>query len=184
MRNTKDQILELAMHYIRKYGYDSFSYADISKELGITKASIHYYYKNKEDLLIDIIDEYIMFQSNLNERLSEIDNPKEKIKKFFIYEYEGTREEEKCPIVMIENILYKMNEQIRNKFIKLVNVEIDNLSNILEEYFKEKNKKNIAVREESIKLLSLYKGNMMYSRALNGVSSIEFILNYIEKNIK
>lgn len=181
MRNTREQILDLAIHYIRKYGYDSFSYADISKELGITKASIHYYFKSKEDLLVDIIERFIDLQRKIEVKLSEICDNKEKLKYFFIYEDEGSKEGEKCPIVMIENIMYKMNENVKNKFHELVVMELNNLANIIEEYYREKKKKDFNSRKEAIRLLSMYKGNTTYSRILNDISPMDFILEYIEK---
>ena len=50
MENRKSQIIELALRNIREKGYLSFSYDDLAKELGVTKASIHYHFMKKEDL--------------------------------------------------------------------------------------------------------------------------------------
>ena len=50
MENRKSQIIELALRNIRQKGYLSFSYDDLAKELGVTKASIHYHFMKKEDL--------------------------------------------------------------------------------------------------------------------------------------
>ena len=48
--NTQQAILDLAQELIQTKGYNSFSYSDISKELDIQRASIHYYYPTKADL--------------------------------------------------------------------------------------------------------------------------------------
>ena len=54
MKNRKKQILDLSNELVQKLGYDSFSYADLSKKLAITKASIHHYFPKKEDLGLEL----------------------------------------------------------------------------------------------------------------------------------
>lgn len=47
---TKDRLLDEANHLMRERGYSAFSYADLSKKIGITKASIHHHFPTKEML--------------------------------------------------------------------------------------------------------------------------------------
>jgi len=56
--NTRSQILDIAQDSIQKNGVNATSYADISKAIGIRKASIHYYFPTKEDLIINLLDRY------------------------------------------------------------------------------------------------------------------------------
>ncbi len=56
--NTRSQILDIAQDLIQKTGVNAMSYADISKAVGIRKASIHYYFPTKEDLIADLLDRY------------------------------------------------------------------------------------------------------------------------------
>ena len=55
---TKDQLLDCAEHFARTRGFDAFSYADLSKEIGIQKASIHYHFATKADLATALIERY------------------------------------------------------------------------------------------------------------------------------
>jgi TetR/AcrR family transcriptional repressor of nem operon len=55
---TADQILDVAERLIQTRGYNGFSYADISAQLGITKASLHYHFRTKADLGRRIIARY------------------------------------------------------------------------------------------------------------------------------
>jgi len=48
--NTKQQIVELSAGLLREHGFSGFSYLDLSRALGITKASIHHHYPKKDDL--------------------------------------------------------------------------------------------------------------------------------------
>lgn len=56
--STRSQITNVAERRLVKYGYNGFSYSDISSELGITNASIHYHFPSKADLGVALIDRY------------------------------------------------------------------------------------------------------------------------------
>jgi len=55
---TADDILTCARTLIVAGGYDSFSYADISKVVGIRKASIHHHFPAKADLVRTLVARY------------------------------------------------------------------------------------------------------------------------------
>jgi len=52
------RILECARSLIAAGGYNGFSYADISAEVGITKASIHHHFPKKSDLVRVLLQRY------------------------------------------------------------------------------------------------------------------------------
>ncbi len=56
---TRSLILQEAEYLIRTRGYAGFSYADLSVRVAITKASIHYYFPSKEELIVVVVREYI-----------------------------------------------------------------------------------------------------------------------------
>ena len=56
--DTKIKILDTAQELIQKLGVNAMSYADISTAVGIRKASIHYYFPSKEDLLVSLLERY------------------------------------------------------------------------------------------------------------------------------
>jgi TetR/AcrR family transcriptional repressor of nem operon len=58
---TAERILDNAQRLIQTRGYNAFSYADISTEVGIRKASIHYYFPHKSDLGREIVSRYREF---------------------------------------------------------------------------------------------------------------------------
>ena len=69
MGETQSKLLDLGEALIRQRGYDGFSYADISREAGIKKASIHYHFPTKQDLGLAVLDRY---GERLLKRLGEI----------------------------------------------------------------------------------------------------------------
>ncbi|AFY39346.1 regulatory protein TetR [[Leptolyngbya] sp. PCC 7376] len=55
---TALKILDVAQDMVRNRGYSAFSYADIAAEVGIRKASIHYHFASKDDLVRSLVQRY------------------------------------------------------------------------------------------------------------------------------
>ncbi|HEY1016455.1 MAG TPA: helix-turn-helix domain-containing protein [Herpetosiphonaceae bacterium] len=55
---THQAILASALSLMQARGYHAWSYADIAKEIGIQKASIHYYFPSKQDLAQAVVAGY------------------------------------------------------------------------------------------------------------------------------
>jgi TetR/AcrR family transcriptional repressor of nem operon len=55
---TAERILDVAEVLVQTRGFNSFSYADIAKELGITTASLHYHFRGKAELGYALITRY------------------------------------------------------------------------------------------------------------------------------
>ena len=53
--DTKTALLDCAQDLIQRVGANAMSYNDLSKTVGIRKASIHYHFPKKEDLIIAIL---------------------------------------------------------------------------------------------------------------------------------
>jgi TetR/AcrR family transcriptional repressor of nem operon len=57
--DTRSLVLKEAEFLIRTRGYSAFSYADLAERVQITKASVHYYFPTKEELIVVLLREYI-----------------------------------------------------------------------------------------------------------------------------
>ncbi len=55
---TATRILDAAQEMVRNRGYSAFSYADISEQVGIRKASIHYHFPSKDELVKELVRRY------------------------------------------------------------------------------------------------------------------------------
>ena len=55
---TAEQILDVAEGLLQTRGFNSFSYADVAKQLGITTASLHYHFRGKAELGHALITRY------------------------------------------------------------------------------------------------------------------------------
>lgn len=56
--STRNEILDVAERYVRTRGFDAFSYADLARDIGIRKASIHHHFPTKAALAHDLIRDY------------------------------------------------------------------------------------------------------------------------------
>jgi TetR/AcrR family transcriptional repressor of nem operon len=56
--STASDILDTAERLVQSRGFNGFSYADVSSELGITKAALHYHFAGKAELGESLISRY------------------------------------------------------------------------------------------------------------------------------
>lgn len=58
MANRAEEIMDVAYRLLVEKGYHNFSYADIADEIGIRKASIHYHFATKDELVLRVVQRY------------------------------------------------------------------------------------------------------------------------------
>ena len=96
-QNTSQLILDVARSIVRNRGYSAFSYADIAKEVGIRKASIHYHFPAKDDLVKELVKDY---RQTLVVKLREIEKgeltPQEQLQEFVNLYRDGLQNEQIC----------------------------------------------------------------------------------------
>ena len=54
--NIKEKILEAASQLLAEKSFNEISLAQIAARAGVTKGSVYYYYKTKDDILCDVAD--------------------------------------------------------------------------------------------------------------------------------
>lgn len=66
-QERKQRIIDAAMEEIKETGVEKASMRSIAKRAGITTGSIYHHYKNKEDLLFDVVGDSFHFTTRLSE---------------------------------------------------------------------------------------------------------------------
>ena len=74
MAETKENILNTALRFFARDGYEAASVSDIAGELGITKGALYRHYKNKRDIFDSIVER--MYQIDA-ERAKKYNVPEE-----------------------------------------------------------------------------------------------------------
>ena len=68
---TAERILDIAERLVQTRGFNAFSYADVSKALGIRKASLHHHFATKGELGAALLSRY---RSGFQDALERIEN--------------------------------------------------------------------------------------------------------------
>jgi len=85
----RKQIVESALRTIAEKGYSKTSFAEIAKELGITKGLIAYHFEGKQDLFLSIIDAIIDGQArNIADRLEGRTGARERLQSYIEASFE------------------------------------------------------------------------------------------------
>jgi len=82
--NRRRKILDEATKLFYEQGYQKASLRDIAAKVGITQAAIYYHFKNKEEILFNIIEEksnnlIFLLKSSFSQKKDPLDNLKDAI---------------------------------------------------------------------------------------------------------
>ena len=79
----KDQIVRATVDCITKYGYHNFSMQDVARTAGVSKGIIHYYFLNKDELMMSVLDRVAGdIERVLASEMSSITDAKRKLEVF------------------------------------------------------------------------------------------------------
>lgn len=110
--DTRNQILKLADNYIRKDGFNAFSFRDISSKLGIKSASVHYHFPTKTQLAASVVDHNRSLLLNTIDKNQQFP-ASEQLQAFFsIYDYYRTSGKI-CLIGSIASDYYTVEQPVR-----------------------------------------------------------------------
>ena len=115
-KNTAEQILDVAQEMVRNRGYSAFSYADISKQVGIRKASIHYHFPTKDELVRALVQRYRQNMVRQCDRISQSGaSPQAQLIQFANLYRNGLQEQQICLCSMLSADLEVLPEPIQKE---------------------------------------------------------------------
>ena len=129
----KDAIISVAQKLFGIYGLEKVSMREIADELGLSKASLYYYFPDKESLYIAVVEkEQVEFLNGLEGLILKIERPEE-----FLVEYASRR------LSFFRNLLnlsrlraeyyYSLRPAFREAFSNFREKEREIITGILEE---------------------------------------------------
>ncbi len=130
--DKKTEILQAAAECFARYGYEKTTLDDIGTQVGLNKASLYYYFKNKESIYTEVIyAEAKAFISGIIERVRKAESCKNKILAYF---------EERLTFIRYSLNLSQLSQDsaqkiaplFRNMYGNIFEIEITQLSGILE----------------------------------------------------
>jgi AcrR family transcriptional regulator len=132
MSVTREKIMELGENLIRIKGYNAFSYQDISSELGIKNAAVHYYFPSKENLGTSIVKTNIQrFEEMIQNMHSRGFDEWHQLETFFKIYTKSHRELKLCIVGALGPDFNTLNETTQFEFKRMTEIILKWLTGIL-----------------------------------------------------
>ena len=132
MSLTREKIMELGEDLILKLGYNAFSYNDISSELGIKNAAVHYYFPTKENLGTGIVKSNKQrFEEMVDNLRSRNFNEMQQLEIFMKLYLKSNREHKLCLMGSLGPTMNTLNESTRVELKKMTMQILEWLSFLL-----------------------------------------------------
>ncbi|MBZ9570957.1 TetR/AcrR family transcriptional regulator [Methanobrevibacter sp. TMH8] len=174
--STKDKIIEAAFLLSLEHGYDNMSIRDIIEESGASYSSIYYHFKNKDDLLKNLIQRYMVdINEYHHERIMGFDGSFiEKLNILFYYVMGIDLQNDKKPILVVGDHIvdfkeyylmflgiYHKHPEYRYIFDDLNEKGINFLTKFIEKSIQENEiKKDINSKDLALFITSLLRGSI------------------------
>ncbi|MGZ3898974.1 MAG: TetR/AcrR family transcriptional regulator [Bacteroidia bacterium] len=136
--NKRKELLKTASTVFSKYGLEKTTLEDISKMANLNKASLYYYFKNKEEIYAEVVmDEATILISELQGKIEKFKNHESKIINYIL---ERLSCYEKA--LNLHNISFdarkQMNGLFQSLYRKIAKKEIEFLSSLIDDGIKSK----------------------------------------------
>lgn len=167
--STRDHILDSAQALAQARGFNAFSYADIADELGVRKASIHYYFPSKHDLEMELLERYtIGFSAELSAIESRAKGSVERLRRY-VELYSATLSNNQiCLGGMMASDVGALPKQLAPALSFFFKVQIDWLAKVIKDGKKagELNFSESALAQASV-FLSALQGGLLIANAMH-----------------
>ena len=132
MSATREKIIELGEDLIRTKGYNAFSYQDISTELGIKNAAVHYYFPSKENLGTSIVKTNVQrFEEMVENMHSRCFDECHQLETFIKIYVKSNREQKLCIVGSLGPDYHTLNETTKKELKRMTELILKWLTEIL-----------------------------------------------------
>jgi TetR/AcrR family transcriptional regulator, transcriptional repressor for nem operon len=178
---TATRILDIAERLVQTRGFNSFSYADIATELGITKASLHYHFPGKSELGHALVTRY---SERFNQALDDIDrNLPDAQAKLEAYAdlYAGVlRGERMCMCGVLAAEFQTLPDQMRGEVVRFFDENQAWLANLLKQGKADRSLKYRGRAEDVAQgILSTLEGAMLVTRPYGDLARFDAAKNQL-----
>jgi len=134
MSEKKEKILNIAQKIISRFGIQKTTMDDIAKKARIGKATLYYYFKNKEDIFKEVIHkESKILKEKIEEELKKAKTPQEKISAYILTRMKTLKNLSNYYETLITNDYFEHYKFIEEERKEFTNYEINLFETILED---------------------------------------------------
>lgn len=185
MSVTREKIMELGEDLILNKGYNAFSYQDISSEMGIKNAAVHYYFPSKSSLGTSIVKNNIHRFEEMtdNMQIRELDEWQQ-LESFLKIYLRSNREQKICLMGSLGPDFNTLPEPTQNELARMTKIVIDWLTELLR-IGKEKGSFDYKgePRDRALVILSNMIGSLLLARILDK-SEFKMIYHSVIEDLK
>ncbi|SFJ85390.1 transcriptional regulator, TetR family [Paenibacillus sp. UNC496MF] len=164
METRKLQIIRFTESLIQQKGYAAFSYDDLAKHFGVTKASIHYHFEKKEDLGLAVLERLYQRLLAFSARMAISQEPvEEKLARFSKLQMEELADDVICPISSLQADFELLPDSMRMKLQAISRLELSVMQGIIADGASGLGTDSRAV---ALAVLAAIKGSLQYRRVL------------------
>jgi TetR/AcrR family transcriptional repressor of nem operon len=184
--STRQQIIEYSADMLRANGFEGFSYLDISRHLGITKASVHHHFPKKVDLGLALCDwTQDWFEQGISHFDTKATSNWNKLERYVRAAMKHSLNEQKlCPISAFYSDLNKLPDSIKERVKALDDYELDWVTQVMQDGIENN---EFSANQDPRALASLFifscKGALYYAR-LHGKDLFQQTMKQFEYLIK
>lgn len=185
--STAERILDVAQDLLQRNGYNGFSYQDIAERVKIRKASIHYHFPSKGDLVIRLCERYVnQFVDRLHQLDQKYDCSLRRIQELTRVFSRIVKDKEKmCPVAMLSAEVESLPQGARSHLQRFVDETEGWLGQTLENGH---NKQELVCHggatSHSRVLLASLQGGMLLARATGEKSHFQKIADDLLAQLK
>lgn len=159
MTDTRTKILDFAEHLTQTRGFNGFSYIDLGEEIGIKTASVHYYFKVKDDLAAALVERVqINHAAGFREIEAGTSCPRRRLEAVVTYFQGYVKEEKFCLCGMMAAELQSVSPRVA----RLVEAYFSAFQAWLTQQFKEAGHKDAKL--QALRFLSTLEGSVLLAR--------------------
>jgi AcrR family transcriptional regulator len=135
MNLRRSQLTRAAYKVVGQKGYYDFTIRDIAREAGLSTGLVHYYFKDKEDLLLNLLKEInTNMTAILNRAIGRSDDPREKLDIFMRQAFDLIHTEKDYFYIVIDFwTQVNKNERMKRANVKLFRSYREECGKIIEE---------------------------------------------------
>lgn len=183
--DTRKLALKRGHFYLQTVGFNGFSFQDLADDLGIRKASLHYYFSSKEDFGLALIQEYedhfnLFIEKSAN--LSALKQMEQWLKFFYGMSKDHLR---LCPLGVLSCELFSLTPKMQKQLLSFQTKQRQWTLKTLKKGVREKTfRKNLNASWATDMILGCVQGSLQISRIQKNPLIFQRTLKGILKSFK
>lgn len=152
----KQQIIAEGIKIIHERGFPALSIRELANRVGISEPAIYRHFKNKEEIIMGILNKMQTFGDNIQQKLHTVDGELEKIKQLILFQLSYFEQNQGMTTIMLSEEIFYLNERLKRKLITITNVR----SRILFNLIQSAQENNLIIKEDINNLTAIIMGSI------------------------